>query len=145
MAAAANAVNQIPGLDISIDIGLCQKMLAEIRSKFGLDLQKESSLRDYEVLIPLTDKVFWYLTKEGIIYLLKQVSTHYADSSFINYVPLLGQVLAAVSGYSLIMLLGEIYVDDCYELASKVLQIKSKQKWLKPQRPAVALFMKGCI
>ncbi len=123
--AAANAINPIPGLDVSIDIGICLKMMADIRQEFGLDSSQEYILRKYDILIPLVDKVFSFTTKEGVIILLKEVSTKYFSKSAIKYVPFIGQIIAAISGYSLVILLGKAYINDCYELAKRYQQIKT--------------------
>ena len=100
-------------------------MMADIRQRFGLDITQEYTLRKYDVLLPLVDKVFSFATKEGVIILLKEISTKYFSKSAIKYVPLIGQLLAAISGYSLILLLGKTYINDCYELARRYQQIKT--------------------
>ncbi len=100
-------------------------MMADIRQEFGLDSSQEYILRKYDILIPLVDKVFSFTTKEGVIILLKEVSTKYFSKSAIKYVPFIGQIIAAISGYSLIILLGKAYINDCYELAKRYQQIKT--------------------
>ena len=46
---AANAINPIPGLDIGVDAGLCLRMMADMRARFGLSKEAEHELRHYDV------------------------------------------------------------------------------------------------
>lgn len=114
---AANAINPIPGIDIGVDAGLCLRMMADMRSRFGLSKEAEGKLRRYDILVPLVKKVFDYATKEGVMILLKSFGKRYLGKATAKYVPFLGQGIAAAAGYGMMRWFARRYIDDCYELA----------------------------
>ena len=121
---AANALNPIPGVDISVDIGIAFKLMDEIRQAFGLeDVEK---LKKYEILAPfakkLIDEVLKYTTKEGIILVLKKYASKIIRNKLAKYIPFAGQMVAAIAGYTMIEYLGKEYVDACYELSKLILE-----------------------
>lgn len=114
---AANAINPIPGLDVSVDAGLCLRMMADMRGRFGLSADAESKLRRYDIFVPLVKKVFDYATKEGVMLLLKGFSKRYLGKMAAKYVPFVGQGIAAAAGYGMMRWFAKRYIEDCYELA----------------------------
>ena len=114
---AANAINPIPGLDIGVDAGLCLRMMADMRARFGLSKEAEHELRHYDVLVPLVKKVFDFATKEGVMILLKSFGKRYLGRSAAKYVPLIGQGIAAAVGYGMMRWFAHQYIEDCYALA----------------------------
>lgn len=119
--AAANALNPIPGVDVSVDVGVLYKMFADIRHTFKIDDDDEAEFAKYKLAAPLVNKVFSYATTEGITALLKQVASKYITKEVTKYIPFFGQALSAVAGYKLTDSLGTGYVDDCYKLAESKL------------------------
>ena len=119
---AANALNPIPGIDISVDVGLIVKMFADIRETFGITEETQSDLVKYNVILPVGNKVFNYVTKEGITMLVKSVAREFAGKEFAKYIPLVGQALAAGAGYAMIQYLGKNYVEDCHTMACALLE-----------------------
>ncbi len=123
-AGAANALNPVPGLDISVDVGVFYKMLKNIREAFGFSNEEE--LKKYEVLGPvakqLINKILEYATKEGVIQLIKQLGVRYARQKFSKYIPFVGQALAALAGFAMIKEVGTSYVEDCYKLSQLILE-----------------------
>ncbi len=112
LAGAANGINPIPGLDVGVDAGICLKLMADVRERFGLKEDTAWKLRQYEILLPLVKKVFDYATKEGVMFLLKSMG-----KSAAKYVPLIGQGIAAAAGYGMMKYFGKTYIEDCYQLA----------------------------
>ena len=115
-----NGINPIPGVDMGIDAGIYLKMMAEVRSSFGLDDAIEAKLNRYEMFLPLLKKVFDYATKEGLTILIKSMGKKYLGKSVAKYVPIIGQGVAAAASYGMFKYIGNAYVDDCYELAKKI-------------------------
>ena len=115
-----NGINPIPGVDMGIDAGIYLKMMAEVRSSFGLDDAIEAKLNSYEMFLPLLKKVFDYATKEGLTILIKSMGKKYLGKSVAKYVPIIGQGVAAAASYGMFKYIGNAYVDDCYELAKKI-------------------------
>ena len=123
-AVAANALNPIPGVDVSFDLAAFYKMAQEIRESFGLD---ETVIEKYMTVLgpvgkQLADKVLAYLTKEGIMWVIKQVAGQYAKKQFVKYIPFVGQVVAACAGFAMTKTLGTYYIDNCFELAKEILE-----------------------
>ncbi|MBR3623100.1 MAG: hypothetical protein IKN43_07120 [Selenomonadaceae bacterium] len=44
-----------------------------------------------------------------------------------KYIPLVGQAISAVLGYKMIVAVGEHYIDDCYKLATEILEDTSQK------------------
>ncbi len=129
-AGAANALNPVPGVDVSVDVGIFYKMMKDIRDVFGLGSDEE--LKKYEVLGPvakqLINRVLEYATKEGIIQVIKQMGVRYARQKFAKYIPFIGQGLAALAGFAMIKELGTSYVEDCYKLSKLILEKVMNEK-----------------
>ena len=120
----ANGLNPIPGVDASVDIAIILKMFYHIRDVFGLDQQ---TLAKYEVALPIAKKIFEYASKEGVMFLLKNLGKRFVTKDVLKYIPLLGQAVSAVLGYKMIVAVGESYIDDCYKLATEILEDTSQK------------------
>ena len=123
-AVAVNALNPIPGVDVSVDLTAFYKMAQEIRETFGLD---ETVIEKYMTVLgpvgkKLADEVLAYLTKEGIMWVIKQVAGQYAKKQFAKYIPFVGQAVAACAGFAMTKTLGTYYIDNCFELAKEILE-----------------------
>lgn len=121
-AGALNALNPIPGVDISIDVGIVYEMFSDIRKTFGIDEDTEAELKKYQIIVPVGNMIFSYATKEGIIELLKKVAVKYCRKTFEKYIPFVGQAVAATAGYALIKETGDSYIDDCYDIAKRLME-----------------------
>lgn len=124
-ASAVNGLNPIPGVDISVDLGIFWQLMSEIRKIFDLD--DEEKLNKYlQILGPaakkLVDEVLAYFTKDGIIVVLKQLGMKYARQKASKYIPGVGMVMSSVLGYYMTKELGGGYVDVCYELSRQILE-----------------------
>lgn len=119
---AANAINPLPGVDISVDIGIMVKMFADIRDTFGITDETQADLKKYDIILPVGNRVFNYVTKEGVALLIKEAAGKYAGKEFAKYIPLVGQAAAATAGYAMIKYLGNSYVEDCYTIACELME-----------------------
>ncbi len=132
---AANALNPIPGVDVAVDVTAFYKMTKEIRETFGLD---ETAVEKYmTVLGPLCNKlaneVLAYLTKEGILLVVKRAAGQYAGKALGKYIPIVGQLLAARIGFAMTKGLGESYINSCYKLAKEIMEYETKRLFTKQQ------------
>lgn len=127
-AAAANAINPIPGVDIGVDISVLVSLFATTRNSYGLTDEKLKS-KEYAVptLAPLVNKVIKYASKEGIIFLIKKYATRQIAKSATKYIPFVGQAIAATIGYALVRTAGISYLEDCHELAKRTLKEQLKK------------------
>ena len=119
---AANAVNPVPGLDVTIDVGMFYKLLSEIRRIFGITDDLAQTLEKYKVLAPIGQRVFSYATQEGVVMMVKKLAGEFAGKEISKYIPFVGQAAAAATGYMMIQKIGEKYVDDCYTIAQEILR-----------------------
>lgn len=118
--AAANGINPVPGVDISVDLSVMLKLFSQINKAYGLNDAKLALLEG--ALLPVAKKVLDYATKEGLSLLLKRFATKTALKNSSKYVPIVGQVIAASAGYAMTYKAGIHYLDDCHELATEVLK-----------------------
>ncbi len=122
-AAAANAINPVPGLDVSIDIAILVEMGVLIRRAYGLD---EQSLRKYEAMAGaaagLARVVLGYIGQDAIITLLKRVASRQIAKEAVKWVPVVGQAVAAMLGFGIAKLVGDQMVKDCHALAEEILR-----------------------
>ncbi|QTA81289.1 Interferon-inducible GTPase domain-containing protein [Desulfonema limicola] len=122
-AAATNALNPIPGVDIGIDISVLVGLFASIRKNYGLTDEKLKS-KEYTIptLTPLINNVIKYATTEGIEILIKRFAAREIVKSISKYIPFVGQAIAASIGYAIIRSAGMSYLEDCHELAKRILE-----------------------
>ncbi|WP_159038512.1 GTPase [Brumimicrobium mesophilum] len=122
--AAANGLNPIPGLDISVDLALVVKMSKEVQSIYGLGkeqqafniqfLDKKSAKFIASIVLQYSTK---YGGKEAIMILLKKVGSTLATKSASKWVPFVGQVIAAGIGFKMTSWLGKDMVKDAEVIA----------------------------
>ncbi len=122
---AANALNPIPGLDISVDIGMLLKLFSEIRNIYGLSDKALSSVG--ATFVPLANNIIKFATKEGIIILLKQFATKEVIKNVAKYIPFIGQIIAASAGFAITSAAGKSYLEDCHTLAKSILEEELKK------------------
>lgn len=119
---AVNAVNPVPGIDIGVDVFIMKKMISDVLDTFGIDDDTKSNLKKYNIIVPAGNKLFKYVTEEGIKLLIKEIGKKYIGKQFTKYLPLVGQVAAATAGYALIKAIGDGCVDDCYNIAKELME-----------------------
>lgn len=120
---ALNGLNPVPGVNVGVDVGICHKMMADIREEFGLTEAMRVRLRSYEMLVPLINTVFGHATQAGVSVLLKELLQDTTSHTVLSLIPIIGQGISAGLGFVVIRKLGSNYVDDCYQLAKEALEI----------------------
>ncbi len=116
--AAANALNPIPGVDAAVDVGIIAKLFSSIRDAYGLD---EALLKKSAASMQLANTILKYATTEGILVLLKSVASRTVVKQFSKYIPIVGQIIAGTVGFGIVKYAGNGYLDDCHQLAEKIL------------------------
>ncbi len=122
-AAAANAINPIPGADIAVDVTILYKLFAEIRAGYGLNDEALSVAKNsqIQVMASLSNNIVKYAAKEGILYLLKSFIGRVALKSVAKYIPFVGQAIAAGLGFAITKTAGDYYLNECHQLAEETL------------------------
>lgn len=127
--AAANGINPIPGLDISLDITILLTMSKAIQNIYGLD---EKSIDELSKRIGnnanftiIKTRVAQYATKfiakEGIMLLLKRLSVNIGSKEVLKYIPFVGQIAAAGIGYKMTDSFGSDLIDESEILVRQIL------------------------
>jgi len=122
--AAANGLNPVPGVDITIDYAILLNLFSEIRGVFGLD---EANAKDLASKISpqqmkLYNTLLKYATKQGVPLLLKKFMKREAARRVGKYVPLVGQVIAGSVGFAITSSAGLSYMKDCHSIAEAILE-----------------------
>ncbi|KQS89168.1 GTP-binding protein [Chryseobacterium sp. Leaf394] len=127
---AANGLNPIPGLDISVDIGLLVKMANDITNIYGLtkssqeyyesflDLSNTAKLR--AALAKISQYVAKYLGKEAIMILLKRFALSAASKTASKWIPLVGLAISAGIGFKMTSSVGNEMINDAEALALEI-------------------------
>jgi GTP-binding protein EngB required for normal cell division/uncharacterized protein (DUF697 family) len=118
--AAANGINPVPGINTGVDISLMLKLFSDIRITYGLSDERLKSLTSG--LLPFGKKVIDFASKEGILLLLKRFADREIVKQTSKYIPFVGPIIAALAGYGMTLAAGNSYLNDCHELAEKILE-----------------------
>jgi small GTP-binding protein len=118
-AAAANAINPVPGVDVAVDVSIIVTTFEEIRDEYGLSSNFLKSLEKSSnpSVVLFANNVTQYASKEGILMLLKRCFGKQAVKSFTKYIPFVGQFIAAGLGYAITSNAGKSYLNDCHKIA----------------------------
>lgn len=124
---AANGLNPIPGLDISVDVTLLLKMAKDISNVYGLTKKNQEYYETFSdlsdpaklkiVLTKISQYAAKYLGKEAIMIILKRFVASTATKSASKWIPLVGQAIAAGIGFKMTSSLGNEMVNDAEALA----------------------------
>ena len=132
---AANGLNPIPGLDISVDLGVLSVMAAQIISAYGLRedqldyfAQRNLAAGAMQAIRDIAKPFAEYLAKEAILMLLKRLGTNVAAKSVVKWVPFVGQAVAASLGYQLTSYFGQQLIDGCEKAAREVVGVLNRSR-----------------
>ncbi|WP_035672166.1 GTPase [Flavobacterium sp. 83] len=136
--AAANGINPIPGLDISLDIAILITMSKSIQNIYGLDEKSIDELSkrmgnnaNFTVLKAKAGQYATkFIAKEGIIILLKRLSVNIGSKEVLKYIPFVGQIAAAGIGYKMTDSFGSDLIDESESLVREIL-IKSEAEIMR--------------
>ena len=123
VAAAASAV-PLPGLDWAVDAALLSRLIPEINAKFGLTPMQIGRLEPKQreqvqkaVAMVGSALIGKLISKEMVVRLARTLGLRLTVGQASKYVPLAGQAIAAMVGYSAIRYLGEEHLKDCVRVA----------------------------
>lgn len=124
LAAAAASSVPVPGLDWAIDAALMSRLVPAINEAFGLTPQQIAELPDakreqvQKALAVVGSVVIGrFVTRDLIVTMAKAVGKRLTVQQAAKYVPLAGQAVSAVLGYSAVRYLGEEHIKDCVRVA----------------------------
>lgn len=125
--AAANGLNPIPGVDISLDLALLVKMGNDVANIYGINKKSQEyyeSFLDFSdssklktVLGKISQYAAKYIGQEAIMLLLKRFAATVATKYASKWVPFVGQAIAAGVGFVMTSSVGTSMIDDAEEFA----------------------------
>jgi len=121
--AVASAV-PVPGLDWAVDAALLTRLVPAINAEFGLtpaqlDLLPTHKREQVQKALAMVGSVVIgkFVTRDLVIRMAQTVGKRLTAKQAAKYVPLAGQAIAAVMGYTAIRYLGEEHIKDCVRVA----------------------------
>jgi len=124
MVAAAVSAVPVPGLDWLVDAALLSKLLPEINAQFGLTPEQLDRLPQHKreqvqkaVSVVGSMLIGKFITKDLVIRAVQKVGVRLTAKQATKYVPLAGQAVSALIGYTAIRYLGEEHIRDCVQVA----------------------------
>lgn len=122
--AAAASVVPLPGLDWAVDAALLSRLIPAMNARFGLapdqiDLLAPAQRHQVHKAITLVGSalVGKFISKELVIRMAQTVAVRMGAKQAARFVPVAGQAVAAVMGYSVLRYLGEEHLKDCVRVA----------------------------
>lgn len=120
---AAASVVPVPGVDWLVDAAVLSKLLPAINEEFGLTPEQLDRLpkrkrEEVEKAVGVVGSMVIgrFITRELVIRLAATVGKRLTVKQASKYVPLAGQALSAVIGYTAIRYLGEEHIRDCVQV-----------------------------
>lgn len=123
VAAAAGAL-PVPGLDWAVDAALLSRLIPKINAEFGLLPAQLDQLTPHErdrvqkaVALVGSLLIGKFITRDLVLKAARTVGMRLSAGQVARYVPLAGQAVSAVMGYTAIRYLGEEHLKDCVRVA----------------------------
>lgn len=124
LVAAAAGVVPVPGLDWALDAALLARLIPRISAEFGLmpdQIDRLDPLQRERVnkAVALVGSVLIgrFITRELLTRAAQAVGVRLTAGQAARFVPLAGQAVAAVIGYTTLRYLGEQHIKDCVRVA----------------------------
>jgi uncharacterized protein (DUF697 family) len=123
LAGAAASVVPVPGVDWLVDAALISRLIPAISAEFGLSPEQLDGLprrkrEQVEKAVGVVGSMVIgkFITRDLVIKMAAAVGRRLTIKQATKYVPLAGQALSAVIGYTAIRYLGEQHIRDCVEV-----------------------------
>lgn len=130
---SAAAIAPVPGADFGADVMLLLEMIPMINRKFGLGPEQIDQLDPQIkklILVAATsigsEMIGKVITQAIILQALKRVGIRVAIKQVAKYLPVLGQAVAAAVSFGAMKAVGNSHVDDCFEVAKRVIEAQEK-------------------
>lgn len=121
-AAAANAVNPVPGLDILADVSILLAMAEHVLRTFGIDPKKDENKLKRLLGAKATQELLAFVSKRAIPTILKRFAGRIAISQTSKWIPVLGTGTAIIIGAGVAEAFGNDCVARSYEAAKAASQ-----------------------
>lgn len=136
--AAASAV-PVPGLDWAVDAALLSRLVPAINAEFGLTPAQLDALpahkrEQVQKALAMVGSVLVgkFITRDLVIRMAQAVGKRVTAKQAAKYVPIAGQAISAIMGYTAIRYLGEEHIRDCVRVAQAA---QLALPWPVPSKP----------
>lgn len=131
---AGVAAVPIPGIDIATDLGMLVSLIDDINTEFGLSPGQISQLRPerrlvvYRAMVGLSGVMVGKLvTREVVARLLQRTGMKMMVKYSAKIVPVAGQVVSAMIGFTAFRTIGNQHIDACAKVAGELLESDKKK------------------
>jgi hypothetical protein len=121
--AAASTV-PVPGLDWAVDAALLSRLVPAINAEFGLTPAQLDQLpgqkrEEVQKALAMVGSLLVgkFITRDVVMRMAQTVGKRLTVKQAAKYVPLAGQAVSAIMGYTAIRYLGEEHIKDCVRVA----------------------------
>ncbi|MGV9003570.1 GTPase [Flavobacterium sp.] len=125
-----NAINPVPGLDLSVDLSLLYKMSLDIQNIYGLSKEQMNYqshlLKEDNSKLLIAKAVQFasrYVGKEALLILLKRAGISLAGKEISKWVPFVGTAVAALIGFKLTSSIGNDMLNAAEEIATETFEV----------------------
>ena len=123
--AAASTV-PVPGLDWAVDAALLSRLVPAINAEFGLTPAQLDQLPDHkreqvQKALAMVGSVLVgkFITRDLVMRMAQSMGKRLTVRQAAKYVPLAGQAISAIMGYTALRYLGEEHIKDCVRVAQE--------------------------
>ena len=123
--AAASTV-PVPGLDWAVDAALLSQLVPAINAEFGLTPAQLDQLPDHkreqvQKALAMVGSVLVgkFITRDLVMRMAQTLGKRLTVGQAAKYVPLAGQAISAIMGYTALRYLGEEHIKDCVRVAQE--------------------------
>jgi hypothetical protein len=123
MGAAASAM-PVPGLDWAVDAALLSRLVPAINAQFGLTPAQLDGLpahkrEQVQKAVAMVGSVLVgkFITRDLVIRMAQGMGKRLTARQAAKYVPIAGQAVSAIMGYTALRYLGEEHIKDCVRVA----------------------------
>ena len=123
--AAASTV-PVPGLDWAVDAALLSRLIPAINAEFGLTPAQLDQLPDHkreqvQKALAMVGSVLVgkFITRDLVMRMAQTLGKRLTVGQAAKYVPLAGQAISAIMGYTALRYLGEEHIKDCVRVAQE--------------------------
>lgn len=141
MSAAASTM-PVPGLDWAVDAALLSRLIPAINAEFGLtpaqlDQLPDNKREQVQKAVAMVGSILVgkFITRDLVIRMAEVVGKRLTAKQAAKYVPLAGQAVSAIMGYTALRYLGEEHIKDCVRVAQEAQLLLPPPAREKPRAP----------
>ena len=128
---AVVAVTPLPGAELGVDLAVMLEMIPEINRRFGLAPEQLARLKPEQktrilllILKSGSTLIGKTITRRMLLTLLRKCGIKIGTKTIAKYVPIAGTLASAIMNFSMMKLIGEQHICDCYRVKRQAMSEK---------------------